>query len=64
MRSVSWEAAGVTPRTLDRTSLLGAVCTLTRRDRALAGIGPWTAGIYLLMALRRSDEGHPAIWPC
>jgi len=45
MRSVSWEAAGVTPRTLDRTSLLGAVRTLTRRDRALAGIGPWTAGI-------------------
>ena len=125
MRSVSWEAAGVTPRTLDRACLLGAVRTLTRRDRALAGlvarhgppplwarcpgfttllriileqqvslssanalylrlaetvrpfdhlgildaevrerlmavpgIGPWTAGIYLLMALRRPD-----VWP-
>mgnify|MGYP001828984007 CR=1 FL=1 len=25
----------------------------------IKGIGPWTAGIYLLLALRRPD-----VWPC
>jgi DNA-3-methyladenine glycosylase II len=32
--------------------------TVFRRLTALIGIGPWTANIYLLMALRRPD-----IWP-
>ena len=32
----------------------GVISTLTR----LRGVGPWTAGIYLLMALRRPD-----VWP-
>ena len=32
----------------------GAAAALTR----LRGVGPWTAGIYLLMALRRPD-----VWP-
>ena len=36
---------------LDDKEVMGALTSLT-------GIGPWTAGIYLLMALRRPD-----VWP-
>lgn len=41
-------------RTVSRMDDLAAVDTLTR----IKGIGPWTANIYLLMALRRPD-----VWP-
>jgi DNA-3-methyladenine glycosylase II len=39
---------------------LGKCCDAEARERLIAvpGIGPWTASIYLLMALRRPD-----IWP-
>jgi len=39
---------------LGRMSDADAIAALTR----VPGIGPWTAGIYLLMALRRPD-----VWP-
>ena len=41
-------------RAVSRMDDLAAVDTLTR----IKGIGPWTADIYLLMALRRPD-----VWP-
>ena len=41
-------------KSVSRMNDRAAVETLTR----IKGIGPWTAGIYLLMALRRPD-----IWP-
>jgi DNA-3-methyladenine glycosylase II len=41
-------------KAVSRMDDLGAVETLTR----IKGIGPWTADIYLLMALRRPD-----VWP-
>lgn len=41
-------------KAVSRMDDLAAADTLTR----IKGIGPWTAGIYLLMALRRPD-----VWP-
>lgn len=45
---------GLDLRAVSRMDDLAAVATLTR----IKGIGPWTAHIYLLMALRRPD-----VWP-
>ena len=45
---------GLDLRAVSRMDDLAAVDTLTR----IKGIGPWTADIYLLMALRRPD-----VWP-
>jgi DNA-3-methyladenine glycosylase II len=48
---------------LDRSLDLDALCNMSdqrvRRElTSVTGIGPWTADIYLLMALRRPD-----VWP-
>ena len=55
--------SGLAQRIVDGTLSLPRIARLDDRDaeRALRegpGIGPWTAGVYLLMALRRPD-----VWP-
>ena len=55
--------AGLAQRIVDGTLSLPRIARLDDRDaeralREVPGIGPWTAGVYLLMALRRPD-----VWP-
>jgi DNA-3-methyladenine glycosylase II len=52
-------AAAIDDGTLDLDGIAGDSDDIARRKLvAITGIGPWTANIYLLMALRRRD-----IWP-
>jgi DNA-3-methyladenine glycosylase II len=54
---------GLARRIIDRQFNLARIARMTDEEAATAllevpGIGPWTAGVYLLMAL-----GRPDVWP-